>query len=306
MPTDLTLLQSFPNLPAIVIFRSPIASFLKIAPTVIGVLLVAATLHAFPPAPYYVLFGTVRDQVGQTVVADNAEVLLTKNGTVLQRTPIASVVGGERNYELNIELDSARSDTTSYSEKAIAPNGEFGLVVEMNGERYYPIEVAGTLRAGRGGERIRLDLTLGRDLDGDGLPDIWEQWQLYQAGFYPDETGNWDLSLITASGDFDGDGQSNLKEYYAGTFAGDATETFDLAIKDIFPDNVLVEFFGVTNKYYWIEKSTDLVTWSPATFALGGAGSQLSSHVAPGSGIINASIPCAPGDKKTFYRLNVR
>ena len=278
----------------------------KALPSAAALLLAAASLHAFPPAPYYVLFGTVRDQAGQTVVADNAEVLLTKNGTVLQRTPIASVVGGERNYELNIELDASRSGTTSYSEKSIAPNGEFGLVVEMNGERYYPIEVAGTLRAGRGGERIRLDLTLGRDLDADGLPDVWEQWQLYQAGHYPDENGNWDLSLIAPGADFDGDGQSNLKEYYAGTFAGDATETFNLEIKGLDSSNARVEFFGVTNKYYWIEKSTDLVTWSPATFALGGSNSQLSSHVAPGSGIVNASIPRAPGDQKTFYRLNVR
>jgi hypothetical protein len=260
---------------------------------------------AFPPLPYYTLFGTVRDQAGQTVVADNAEVLLAKNGTVLQRTPIASVVGGERNYELNIELDASRPGTAAYSEKSIAPNGEFGLIVELNGQRFYPIEVAGTLRAGRGSELVRLDLTLGVDSDRDGLPDVWEEWQLYQAGYFPDDNGKWDISLITANGDFDGDGQSNLKEYYAGTFAGDATETFDLEIKGLDASKALVEFYGITNKFYWIEQSTDLKTWAPANFAVGTAPVS-ASHVAPAAGIVNASIPRAPGGTKTFYRLNVR
>jgi hypothetical protein len=278
---------------------------LKKALSIAALFLAAASLQAFPPAPYYVLFGTVRDQAGQTVVADNAEVLLTKNGTVLQRTPIASVVGGERNYELNIELDASRSGTTAYSEKSIAPNGEFGLVVEMNGERYYPIEVAGTLRAGSGSELVRLDLTLGVDSDRDGLPDVWEEWQLYQAGHFPDDNGKWNISLITANGDFDGDGQSNLKEYYAGTFAGDATETFDLEIKGLDASKALVEFYGITNKFYWIEQSTDLKTWAPANFAVGTAPAS-ASHVAPAAGIVNASIPRAPGGTKTFYRLNVR
>ena len=277
----------------------------KALPSAAALLLAAASLHAFPPAPYYVLFGTVRDQAGQTVVADNAEVLLTKNGTVLQRTPIASVVGGERNYELNIELDASRSGTTSYSEKSIAPNGEFGLIVELNGQRFYPIEVAGTLRAGSGSELVRLDLTLGVDSDRDGLPDVWEEWQLYQAGHFPDDNGKWNISLITANGDFDGDGQSNLKEYYAGTFAGDATETFDLEIKGLDASKALVEFYGITNKFYWIEQSTDLKTWAPANFAVGTAPAS-ESHVAPAAGIVNASIPRAPGGTKTFYRLNVR
>lgn len=268
-------------------------------------LFLSVPLQAFPPAPYYVLYGTVRDQAGQTVVADHAEVLLTKNGTAIQRAPIATLVGRDRNYELNIEIESMRSGTDAYSERSLQPNGEFGLIVEINGQRFYPIEVAGTLRAGRGSELVRLDLTLGVDSDGDGLPDVWEEWQLYQAGHFPDDDGKWDLSLIDAHGDFDGDGQSNLKEYYAGTFAGDATETFDLEIKGLDDAKALVEFYGVTNKFYWIEQSTDLKTWSPANFAVGTAPAS-ASHVAPAAGIVKASIPRAPGGTKTFYRLNVR
>ena len=92
------------------------------------------------------------------------------------------------------------------------------VVVTMNGQNFYPIGVSGSLRATGGGERVRLDLNLGEDKDGDGLPDAWEEWQLYIAGRRPGPNG-WDLSLITRDGDFDGDGISNFNEYIAGTFA---------------------------------------------------------------------------------------
>jgi hypothetical protein len=95
---------------------------------------------AFPPAPYYTLYGMVRDQVGQTVTAEGAEVILLKGGVEIGRTPVAA-------------------------------GGLFSLVVSMNGALFYPIEVSGNLTAGKGGERVKLDLTLGEDLDKDGLPD---------------------------------------------------------------------------------------------------------------------------------------
>ena len=171
-------------------------------------LFTSSTLQAFPPAPYYTLYGMVRDQVGQTLNVDGATLILLKGGTEIGRTPISNLQL-DQNYELNIRIDANRSGTTIYSEKALLAQGTFSLVVEMNGSLFYPIEVAGTLTAGKGGERVRLDLNLGEDTDGDGLPDIWEQWQLYQAGYELNEDGNWPIHLIDRDGDLDGDGQSN-------------------------------------------------------------------------------------------------
>ncbi|MEJ6578200.1 MAG: hypothetical protein QNL68_00215, partial [Akkermansiaceae bacterium] len=48
------------------------------------------TALAFPPAPYYTLYGIVRDQVGQTVTAEGAQVILLKGGVEVGRTPITS------------------------------------------------------------------------------------------------------------------------------------------------------------------------------------------------------------------------
>lgn len=114
-------------------------------------------MEAFPPAPYYALYGTVRDQVGQTVTAEGAEVVLLKGTEELARAPIHSGVRLDQNCELRIQLDQNRGGTALYSEKAVAAQGQFSLAVQMNGATFYPIEVAVTLTAGKGAERVRLD-----------------------------------------------------------------------------------------------------------------------------------------------------
>jgi hypothetical protein len=267
-------------------------------------LLVAGTASAFPPAPNYTLYGMVRDQVGQTVTAEGAVVILLKGGVEVGRTPITSS-RIDQSYELSMRIDQNRSGTTFYTEKAIAALGLFSLVVSMNGEFFYPIEVSGTLTAGKGGEYVKLDLTLGEDKDQDGLPDTWEAWQLYQAGLYPDENGEWDLSLIDRNGDFDKDGQSNWLEYIAGTFAGDATETFSMAIKEKLATHVRLEFFGITGKVYTLESTLDMKTWTRVPFAVGAPGAGSNAHQARDVGIVSAFVAPRSGAQE-FYRLSVR
>jgi hypothetical protein len=228
----------------------------------------ASSLQAFPPAPYYSLYGMVRDQVGQAITAESADIILLKDDAEIGRAPINSTFRLDQNYELKIRVDQNRGGTVLYSERAIEAQGLFSLVVKMNGVLFYPIEVAGELRVGRGGERVRLDLNLGEDSDLDRLPDVWEQWQLFQAGYSPDERGNWPINLIDRDGDLDGDGQSNYMEYRAGTFAGDATETLELAIIETLEDQVRFEFFAITGKTYTIERSADLKTWTRVAFAV--------------------------------------
>lgn len=277
----------------------------RTAPLVLtGLVLNTCVSSAFPPAPYYTLYGMVRDQVGQTVTAEGAVVILLKGGVEVGRTPITSN-RLDQSYELNLRLDQNRSGTTFYSEKAVAAGGLFSVVVSMNGALFYPIEVSGNLTAGKGGERVKLDLTLGEDRDRDGLPDTWEAWQLYQAGLFPDENGEWDLSLIDPNGDFDKDGQGNLLEYIAGTFAGDATETFSLTIKEKLPESVRLEFYGITGKVYTLESTLDMKTWTRVPFAVGAPGAGNNAHQADEVGIV--TVFTAPrGTTSEFYRLSVR
>ena len=267
-------------------------------------LLAVATSRGFPPAPHYTLYGIVRDQVGQSLNAPEASVVIFKNNSVIGRTPITSLGTGDWNYDLNVPLDMMRTGTRLYSPDALASQGAFSLAVEMNGVHYYPIEVNGGLTAGKGGERVRLDLTLGEDGDHDGLPDVWEQWQLYQAGHSPGENG-WDITGIDRDGDFDQDGQNNWMEYLAGTFAGDPTEFLTLEIREKSAAAVQFEFYGITSKAYSIQRSTDLKTWVRVPFALTRGGPASETHHAASSGILQAFA--APADEPgAAYRLEVR
>lgn len=259
---------------------------------------------AFPPAPHYAIYGLVRDQVGATLMVDGAELVLLRNGFELGRTPVFSRIKGDFNYELKIPIDQNRPSTRAYSEKAIPANGLYSVVVEMNGEKFYPINASGNLQAGNGGEHVRLDLNLGVDSDHDGLPDAWEEWQMYQAGIRPGP-GGWDLSLITRDGDFDGDGISNYDEYIAGTFAGDAAERFELRIVNKTPTGVKFEFFTITGKLYAIEESSDLKTWEPIAFAVGTATTSALRYQAPAVDIVTATVN-SPAVTSRFYRLSVR
>jgi len=260
--------------------------------------------HAFPPAPHYVIYGLVRDQVGATLLVEGAELVLLRNGIEIGRTPVFSQLKGDFNYELKIHIDQNRPSTRTYSEKAVPANGLYSIVVEMNGEKFYPINASGNLQAGGGGERVRLDLNLGVDSDHDGLPDAWEEWQMYQAGLRPGPKG-WDLSLITRNGDFDGDGISNYDEYIAGTFAGDAAERFELRIITKVPTGIKFEFFAITGKLYSIEESSDLKTWVPIVFRVGPATTGALRYQAPAVDIVNATVD-SPVATSRFYRLSVR
>ncbi len=269
-----------------------------------GLLSLVVRLAAFPPSPHYTIYGVVRDQVGAALEVEGAQIVLLRDNKEIGRAPVYPALRGDLNYELDIRIDQGRDATRAYTSKAVAAQGIFSLYVEMNGERYLPIEVSGTLRVGNGGEKVRLDLNLGADKDHDGLPDAWEEWQLYQSGRRAGATG-WDLTLIDRDGDFDGDGVSNYLEYVAGTFAGDATERFELKITGKVGPQVAFEFFGITGKVYSIEESSNLQQWTTAAFALTPGGATTSLHRATAVGVqpvylsVNTSV-------SRFYRLVAR
>ena len=195
----------------------------------------------------------------------------------------------------------------------------FTLGIVLHDVTYYPLEMSTPRTVGRPGQRVRLDLTLGVDSDGDGIPDAWEQSQLYAGGILPGPEG-WDLSQLDRDGDFDGDGLSNWHEYIAGTFAADATDYLALQIIAASAEHAQLRFFGIHGKTYSLESSTDLQTWTAATFLLidpeEAAGDPAITEV-PEHAAVRAeatdfidlwaanSVTPATG-RQTFYRLKVR
>lgn len=263
-----------------------------------------AVARAFPANPAYTLYGIVRDEVGATLSAEGAELLLLRDGQEIGRTPIYPHVRADRNYELSLRIDAGRASTKPYHASALGMNGVFTLKVLMNGQEFFPLEVSNGLRAGKGGELVHLDLTLGVDSDRDGLPDAWEQWQLYLGGYLPGDVG-WDLSLIDLQGDFDHDGVGNYQEYLAGTYAADPTQRFELVLKSLTAEGAAFEFFAMTGKVYTIEQSSDLKTWTVLPFATTPTGTRASYVRATAVGITPAYALPAAG-KAQFFRLTVR
>ncbi|MDE2642310.1 MAG: hypothetical protein OSB55_06100 [Verrucomicrobiota bacterium] len=225
------------------------------------------SLHAFPPAPYYTIHGDVRDQYGLLIPAGGSTVLGFQGGKEMMRQALTSVSGADYNYLIRMRMDMLRPSTAAYSSKAMTLGGVYTLAVEIGGEILYPIEMASRPSVGSPGARRRLDLTLGIDSDGDGLPDAWEESQLHHAEIRPGING-WDLSLIDRDGDFDKDGISNFNEYIAGTYASDASSALALKIKEQLGDFVRFEFYAIYGKSYILEASSDLQNWSAVSFSL--------------------------------------
>lgn len=264
-------------------------------------LLVGGPIFAFPPSPYYTLFGMVRDQSGQVLEVEGAQIVLLKGTMEISRAIITRDLVLDSNYELNIRLDATRIGTTSYTEAAITSLGTFNLAVEINQVRYYPIEARGSFTAGKGAERVRLDLNLGIDSDSDGLPDAWEMLQLYNAGSDINQ-----LNLLSRNDDFDNDGKSNWEEYIAGTYATDRTDVLSLKIKEFLEltQQARMEFYGITSKTYTLEKTSDLKNWTRAAFSTTQTGATDTLFRAPQPGIYSIFVS-APLTSE-FYRLIVR
>jgi hypothetical protein len=269
----------------------------------IGLLLLvsAGALRAFPPAPHHVIYGTVRDDHGHPLAAGQAEVILeTSSGVTLRATTLEGAEPGV-NFALVIPMDAGITDDT-YRPTALRPTVPFRLRVRIGQASYVPFQMRGDFHTlGRPGARTRIDLTLGEDTDGDGLPDAWERALAQAAGRGQEIRG------ITPDGDLDGDGLSNLAEYLAGTYAYDPTEGFALKLLRVDAEGATAEFLAVAGRSYVIEASADLKAWTAADFQVG-QGSVTKRFQADDTRVerVRIVIPEETATPMAFYRVIAR
>ena len=262
--------------------------------------LCVGSLMAFPPAPYYTIFGDVRDEFG-SLVPSGATVVFYYQSKEMARYPITPVAGQDYNYQIRMRLDMNSAGTAVYNSIAVQTGMAYTLKVDIGGVTYLPIELSAKAPlVGAAADRKRLDLTLGEDTDLDGLPDAWERALLQRLGLPLTE-----LARVTPSGVLEADGLTNLQKYISGTYSGDTSQSFYLKIKEVTDTDVGVEFYTLTNKVYSVEKSADLAVWTPVTFTVG-IGSEVSVYTATGTEVVTARIPWLSGEEKAFYRLKVR
>ena len=234
-------------------------------------LLVVASAGAYPPAPYHAFFGTVRDPRGNPLPSGGGMMILRSGTNDITRTPIDATLGPGINYTLRVPMD-AGTTAQLYQPTALRPTFPFTIRVIINGVTFVPIQIqarAGSM--GKSTERTRLDMTLGVDSDGDGLPDEWEQ-DLIDS----DPTGLLrSLADVRPGDDIDGDGLSNLAEFLAGTYALASEDGLRVEFASVTEGVAKLKFLAIRGRTYQLVMSENLTTWSgPQTFSLDLAGAQ--------------------------------
>lgn len=266
------------------------------------------TASGFPPAPFYTVFGDVRDEFGALIYPEGAAVILSSGGREVLRQSLLDGTERGYNYQVRLRMDLQRAGTEAYSSLALGIGTTYTLSVTVDGLTYLPIEMSTPPQAGSPGGRTRINLTLGIDSDGDGLPDAWEEAQLFHSGIPPGPDG-WDLSLLDGDGDFDGDGQLNRQEYISGTYATDAESQLMLEVRDVLPTSACLEFYAFYGRIYVLYSSTDLVTWVPVSLLTSNPEEDPAATASPylravETGVIQIYVPHA--EQGVYYRLTAR
>ena len=226
--------------------------------SILGLFTAVFVAQAYPPAPHHMIFGTVRDELGNPLAMEDAEVILESDAGVVVKAPLIPGILPGSNYQLSVPMDAGITRDL-YRPTAVHPMVPFRLHVRVGDNIYLPIEMRGDFaRLGQPSQRTELNLTLGEDSDGDGLPDAWER-ALAQNG----KTIN-DVQPLS---DDDGDGLTNLEEYIAGSYAFDPNDGFDL--KMIFAEEgPVLEFMSIKGRSYSILGSKDFENWETVGFLL--------------------------------------
>jgi len=253
---------------------------------------------AFPPAPHHLLLGLLRDEYGTPLRGSGTVVMVeTPSGARIEGALVSGPEPGI-NFRIEVPMDSG-TGAGLYRATALNPSIPFRIRVRMGGRTLLPIEMQrSAVVAGEPGGRTRLDLTLGEDVDGDGMPDAWERLV------------DPDISKVTPGGDNDGDGLTNLQEYIAGTYAFDPADGFRVDLKRVDSTTAILEFLSVRGRSYSVEASADLNSWRALDFrydAEPATATAHSSHAAVDTRRVRLRVAVgSPAEVGEFYRLIVR
>jgi hypothetical protein len=256
---------------------------------------------AFPPAPHHLIYGTVRDEYGTPLMTDQAQVILaTPNGVQLMTTTVPGL-GFDINFELEVPMDAGLT-ADPYEPNALMAGAAFEMYVVIGQTTNLPIQMTGNLaKLGQPGQQTRIDLTLGVDANGDGIPDAWELAFLASIG------SNLGLANLSPGLRLTGDGLTLQQEFFTGTYPFDPQGPFSLAVVSLNNGSPLLQFTAMTGRYYTLLGSPDLQTWSPLTFQVPAEGTSAavrSYFFAQGIQTLQIqAIPPATGPAMRFFKM---
>jgi hypothetical protein len=232
------------------------------------------------------------------------------------------------NYSLSVPMDS---QTISQFDDigALSPWLPFTIKVVVNGQDFVPIQIRGATSrywtdrinavntpginaqgtdwaVGLPSGKLRLDLTIGIDSDGDGLPDSWEE-------DVANSLGLGSIEDVNPNDDSDGDGVSNYIEYIAGTYAFDKDDKFGLKVIDVITTGTAPEeshhahlrFLAIPGRTYRIGEWIGSGSLKPCQFSSVRDGSGLRTSLLA-SEVANQDVyvPMIDGESR-FFVLSV-
>jgi len=252
-----------------------------------------------------VLYGTVRDQYGTPLSSAQAQIVLqTPAGTQLCAPVVPGVSIAGVNYLFKVPLDSGVTPDL-YQPNVLVPAAPFKLVVVIGTATNLPIQMASTNFAlGSWARSTRVDLTLGVDSNGDGLPDAWEYAFLAAIG----ATNT--LASLNANSVLTPDGRNLAQQFLLGTALFDPGNPLKITFLGFNGASPALQFPTLIGRTYTVLISTDLNNWSPAAFNLAsdapGAPAQ-SSYVAASTATIQVYVAPPPaGTPSQFYQIQVQ
>jgi hypothetical protein len=249
-----------------------------------------------------IIYGEVRDQYGTPLMTSEATVLLETASGVVLSTSIAPGVAPGVNYQLQVPMDAGTTPDL-YEANALLAAAPFKMYVVLGGVTNTPIQMTGNFALlGQPGQQTRIDLFLGVDANGDGLPDAWENAFLAALG------GNYSLSEITSNSILANDGRTALQEFLAGNLLFDPADSPGISIVSLDGESPILQFTAITGRSYTVLGSTDLNVWSTLSFTVPAEGLNGATHsfyFARSIGPVQVQTT-APGGASQFFRLLVQ
>jgi hypothetical protein len=255
-------------------------------------------LRAFPPAPPYRISGLVRDEYGSPVSTLGAMVVLQASNGVQISASIVPLLAPGLNYNMTVPMDFGTPGQL-YKGSALFPATPYLLSVIIGYTTNVPIQMAsGLLILGQPADSTNIDLTLGTDSVGDGLPDAWKDLVVAMFGGLV-KFGDIHPWSIPPNG-----GQSYGAQFLAGTFPWENSETFKLIMVNSNGQTLRLQWPTILDHTYTISSSVDLLTWTPVNFTLSGSSTgtpPMSAYYAKDNSTIQVDVAVPAGQLKTLY-----